>query len=237
MIKNVLDDIRSELRANANESVRVSGERFFRDGVKLYGLKNSLVHQMSRNYFRKLPDKSKSAVFTLCDQLWRSGYNEEAFIACNWSYEVRKDFEESDIRIFENWINNYITNWATCDTFCNHTVGESLSNFPTWIEELKKWSQSSNRWMKRAAAVSLIIPARKGMFLNDIFSIAENLLTDDDDMVQKGYGWMLKAASESHWLEVFEFVTRNRKSMPRTAFRYALEKMPPEKRLEAMMKK
>jgi 3-methyladenine DNA glycosylase AlkD len=177
------------------------------------------------------------AVFALCEELWRSGYNEEAFIACNWSYAVRKYFEESDIVIFENWINSYITNWATCDTFCNHTVGDSLSKFPSWIGELKKWSESDNRWMKRAAAVSLIIPARKGMFLYDIFSIAENLLSDNDDMVQKGYGWMLKAASESHWPEVFDFVTRNRKSMPRTAFRYALEKMPPEKRSEAMMMK
>jgi 3-methyladenine DNA glycosylase AlkD len=67
--------------------------------------------------------------------------------------------------------------------------------YPEFIEELKKFAVSENRWMRRAAAVSLIIPARKGMFLDDIFRISDILLEDKDDLVQKGYGWMLKAAS------------------------------------------
>jgi len=52
--------------------------------------------------------------------------------------------------------------------------------------------------------------------------------------VQKGYGWMLKAASEAHQQEVFNFVMRNKTRMPRTALRYAIEKMPPELRSQAM---
>jgi 3-methyladenine DNA glycosylase AlkD len=55
-------------------------------------------------------------------------------------------------------------------------------------------------------------------------------------MVQKGYGWMLKAASEAHQMEVFDFVMNNRKIMPRTSLRYAIEKMPPDLRLKAMEK-
>jgi 3-methyladenine DNA glycosylase AlkD len=90
--------------------------------------------------------------------------------------------------------------------------------------------------MRRASAVTLIIPARKGMFLDDIFGIARLLLTDKDDMVQKGYGWMLKAASQAHQDRVFSFVMSNKKSMPRTALRYAIEKMPDELRKAAMEK-
>jgi len=90
--------------------------------------------------------------------------------------------------------------------------------------------------MKRAAAVSLIIPARKGLFLNDIFEIADILMMDADDLVQKGYGWMLKAASEAHRDEVFEYVMKYKQVMPRTAFRYALEKMPKDMRDMAMKK-
>ena len=41
---------------------------------------------------------------------------------------------------------------------------------------LKIWAKSQNRWVKRASAVSLIVPARKGKFLNDIFEIADILL-------------------------------------------------------------
>ena len=55
-------------------------------------------------------------------------------------------------------------------------------------------------------------------------------------MVQKGYGWMLKAASQSHEREVFEYVIKNKKKMPRTALRYAIEKMPAEMKALAMQK-
>jgi 3-methyladenine DNA glycosylase AlkD len=101
---------------------------------------------------------------------------------------------------------------------------------------LKQWAKSANRWVKRASAVSFIIPARKGLFLNDIFEIADTLLMDKDDMVQKGYGWMLKAASQAHEEEVFDFVMNNKGIMPRTALRYAIEKMPIELKSRAMEK-
>jgi 3-methyladenine DNA glycosylase AlkD len=90
--------------------------------------------------------------------------------------------------------------------------------------------------MRRASAVSLIIPARKGKFLNDILEIADILLLDKDDLVQKGYGWMLKAASKSHQQEIFNFVIKNKSIMPRTSLRYAIEKMPKELKRKAMEK-
>lgn len=70
----------------------------------------------------------------------------------------------------------------------------------------------------------------------DIFEIADILLTDDDDLVQKGYGWMLKAASQAHPTAVYEYVVANKKTMPRTALRYAIEKMPKDMKSKAMEK-
>jgi len=90
--------------------------------------------------------------------------------------------------------------------------------------------------MKRASAVSLIIPARNGRHLKDIFEIADILLLDKDDMVQKGYGLMLKEASHNHQKEVFDYVVAHKDVMPRTALRYAIEKMPDVLRKEAMKK-
>jgi hypothetical protein len=55
-------------------------------------------------------------------------------------------------------------------------------------------------------------------------------------MVQKGYGWLLKEASRRHQKEVFDYVMRNRKSMPRTALRYAIELMPKELKADAILK-
>jgi 3-methyladenine DNA glycosylase AlkD len=128
----------------------------------------------------------------------------------------------------------YIDNWAKCDTLCNHSIGDFVGKYPEFIGRLKEWTSSGNRWLRRGAAVSLIIPARQGKFLPELFEIAGRLLKDGDDLVQKGYGWMLKAASQSHQEEVFSFVMENKREMPRTALRYAIEKMPPELRAEAM---
>jgi 3-methyladenine DNA glycosylase AlkD len=74
------------------------------------------------------------------------------------------------------------------------------------------------------------------MFLRDIFEIAGILLLDKDDMAQKGYGWMLKAASKAYQKEVFNYVVSKKAIMPRTALRYAIEKMPQELKAEAMRK-
>ena len=161
---------------------------------------------------------------------------EEAFIVSNWVPNLAERFEPEDIAVFRRWINTWITNWAACDSFCNHTVGDFIEKYPEFIGELKQWTQSDNRWMRRAAAVSLIVPAKHGKFLNDAIEIAALLLTDRDDMVQKGYGWLLKEASRKHADEVFAFVMKNRKQMPRTALRYAIELMPKEMKAEAMKK-
>lgn len=115
-------------------------------------------------------------------------------------------------------------------------MGTFLEMFPEYVSELKQWALSDNRWVKRAAAVSLIIPARRGLFQKDIFNIADTLLLDKDDMVQKGYGWMLKAASEANQERVFDYVMSKKNVMPRTSLRYAIEKMPQELRAKAMAK-
>lgn len=235
-MKDIIIAIREALASGADPEFRMKQQRFFREEVIFYGLRNAEVQKLSSEFFKTLPEKSKSSVFELCEKLWQSGYAEEAFIACDWSYRVKKQYSPDDFLTFGNWVDKYVTNWATCDTLCNHTVGTLVEMYPECIKGLKNWAVSNNRWMRRASSVTLIIPARKGLFLEDIFEIAEILLTDRDDMVQKGYGWMLKAASEAHTEDVFRFVTARKARMPRTAYRYAIEKMPPAMRAEAMKK-
>ena len=111
-----------------------------------------------------------------------------------------------------------------------------IQKYPEIVGEMKSWAISENRWLKRASAVSLIVPAKKGLFLQDALEICDLLLTDGDDMVQKGYGWLLKEESRKHQKKVFNYVIMNRKIMPRTALRYAIELMPKELKAEAMKK-
>lgn len=234
----IIEKVRRELLAASDEKVRESSRRFFKENERavVYGVKTAVAAQIGKENFLAVKGKSKREIFELCEQLWQSGVVEESFIACTWSSHLYKQYEPADFVLFEKWVDRYVDNWASCDTLCNHTVGSFIERFPAFLAELKKWAISANRWMRRAAAVSLIVPARKGMFLPDIFEIADILLTDNEDLVQKGYGWMLKVASQQHPEEVFDYVMRQRAIMPRTALRYAIEKMPPEWKARAMEK-
>ncbi|MET3115051.1 3-methyladenine DNA glycosylase AlkD [Pedobacter sp. CG_S7] len=233
---NIIIEIRKELKKNSDPAAVKSSQRFFKEELLLHGCKNTEVRAISKKYFKTVKDLPKEELFSLCEELWKSGYLEESIIACDWSYSLRKQFTPSDFIIFEKWVKTYVNNWASCDTFCNHTIGEFLILFPEYLPLLKKWAKSENRWMRRAAAVSLIVPARKGKFLEFIFQLADILLKDQDDLVQKGYGWMLKAASALHQEAVFNYVLKNKKEMPRTALRYAIEKMPADLKIKAMEK-
>ncbi len=232
----ILQSLRDEIQANSDEKTRLSGQHFFKEKISTYGVKTATVTAIANKYFKTIKQKPKAEIFALCEELWKSGFMEESFVACNWSYQLRKQFEPDDFLIFKKWIEDYVSNWASCDTLCNHTLGEFVTMYPEFLAELKAFTSSKNRWVRRAAAVTLIIPARKGKFLVDVLEIAELLLLDADDLVQKGYGWMLKAAGDAHQQVVFDFVMRKKAIMPRTALRYAIEKMPDDLKARAMKK-
>lgn len=236
MIPQIISDIRRELAGLTDPAGQLQAQRFFKEAIKVHGLKAAAVRKIGKQYFARIKNLPKNEIFALCEHLWQSGYNEEAVMACLWADQLNKAYTAEDIAVFDRWLELYVSNWAACDTLCNHPVGTLITMYPTQMETLKSWTSSPNRWKRRAAAVSLIIPARKGLFLEDIFEIADCLLGDNDDLVQKGYGWMLKAAGESHMQAVFEFVLARKNSMPRTALRYAIEKMPPQMRRQAMAK-
>jgi 3-methyladenine DNA glycosylase AlkD len=233
-MKSVVERVREELRASANEKTRLSFQRFFKEGVKCYGVQTPMVGRIAKKYWDEVKAYDKKAVFSLCEELYRSDYTEEAFVVSFWLPNLVDRLERSDLALFKVWIERYVNNWAKCDGFCNHTIGGLIEKYPDSVSELKGWAKSENKWLRRAVAVSLIIPAKKGGFLEDVFEISDALLSDEDDMVQKGYGWLLKEASRKHQKEVFNYVMKNRKIMPRTALRYAIELMPKDLKKEAI---
>ena len=234
MEKDVLTVVRQELLQSVDEKTRESAQRFFKEEAKFHGVKSAQVKKIAAKYFREIRNRDKNEIFSLCEDLLRANYGEEAFIAFEWAYSLRRQYEQEDFLVFERWVDRYVDNWAKCDTLCNHTLGTFVEMYPQFIENLVGWARSENRWLRRASAVTLILPARKGMFLKEIFEIADIMLEDKDDMVQKGYGWMLKEASKKHQAEVFGYVMGKKARMPRTALRYAIEKMPAEMRRRAM---
>ncbi len=232
-----LQRIKNRLQELSDETTRQSFQRFFKGGLTCYGVKAAVVRKLAKEGFREVQSLPKKELLTLCEQLYQSGMSEEAMIAATWTDWMGAAFVRDDMALLERWIDSYVDDWAKCDTFCNHTVGSLIMRYPECISSLVAWTAAPNPFVRRAAAVSLIIPARRGMFLNETFKIASILLIDQHDLVQKGYGWMLKEASRTHQEEVLSFVLENKEHMPRTALRYAIEKMPEPLRKKAMMRK
>lgn len=236
MAQDIIKELRHELEKKGTKENREISKKFFKEPVDVYGLKSKDVRALAKKFFKQIAGEPKDKIFGYCETLWKSNKFEECFIACFCSEKLAPQYTKEDIRIFECWLDNYVTNWASCDTLCNHTIAMLTEKYPELIKYMKKWALSKNIWTRRGAAVTLIIPARKGLFLKDILEIADTLLPSPEDLVQKGYGWMLKAASEAYPKEVFDYLISKKKVMPRTAYRYALEKMPAQLRKKAMGK-
>ena len=168
-MNNILAQIRADLKAATDEKTQKSFQRFFKEQVKYYGVKTETVGKIAKKYWSKVKTLDKKDVFKLCEELFRSDYTEEAFVVSFWLPNYIDHLEPDDLSIFKRWIECYINNWAKCDGFCNHTVGDLIEKYPQISGKVTIWAKSENRWLKRASAVSFIVPAKKGLFLQDAF--------------------------------------------------------------------
>jgi len=234
--KMIIQEIRKELQENTDEKYRQSIQRFFKEEITLLGVKTPIFKKITQKYFSVVKDKPKQEIFDLCEKLLESDFLEELGIAFDWAFRLREQFEKRDFSRLESWLKKYVTNWGSCDSFCCRALGHFIYIYPEYFPKVKKWALSKNRWVRRASAVVLIYSIEKGKPLAPVFEIADILLLDKDDMVQKGYGWMLKVASNREPKKVFEYVMKNKREMPRTALRYAIEKLSPDLRKQAMVK-
>ncbi|MDR0726573.1 MAG: DNA alkylation repair protein [Rickettsiales bacterium] len=230
----MLQEILNKLKKAGDPKIAASSGKFFKEPVNLYGLKYADTKSILKEYLPLISKMEKKDVFALYDALLADNHLESGSIAAEFAYHIRNKFEKSDFQVFDKWVKEYITNWTNCDVLCNHSVNALIEMYPELMPDIKRWSKSKNRWVKCASAVTFILSAHQGHFLDDVFEIAETLLTDPDDMVQKGYGWALKAAGEFDPKRVFDFLTKRVDKMPRTAYRYAIEKLPTDMRKDAM---
>ena len=110
-------------------------------------------------------------------------------------------------------------------------MAEFLKKFPEFAEQVVKWHSSKNRWKRRACAVSFVALARKTKdFDSTIFKIAELLRKDEDDLVRKGVGWMLKEKTNQNKKIVIDYLMKVRNDTPRLVLRYAAEKLSREEK-------
>lgn len=203
------------------------------ESMKGNRLRTPVVRRLSQSLFGEVRSLGKARIFETCEHLLEARDSDARLIAFDWAFRCRRAFTVEDFARFERWVGEYVDGWGSCDDHCTHALGAIVHSLPEVRERLKDWTDSESRWYRRAAAVALIYSVRR-QASDPAFEIADLLLQDPDDLVQKGYGWLLKEVSRFHPDEVFEFVMDRRRAMPRTAFRYAIEKLSPDLRCEAM---
>ena len=111
-MNNIISIIKDELSQNVDENIRNGFHRFFKEDVKCYGVETATVKKIAKKYYKEIEQKDKKEIFSLCEQLLKSDYCEDAFIAFDWAYRVRNEYEPDDFEMFEYWIETYVNNCA-----------------------------------------------------------------------------------------------------------------------------
>lgn len=225
------------MKAKADDKHRVQLLWFFKgQTVKPLGVRSHEMNRIVATVWRNIKQWDISRKWALCEALWQTGILEDGHLACKTAYKLSPDSTQADFARFERWLGTYVHNWAHCDDLCTKALGTLLHQFPDLLPQTDAWLTSDNRWKRRGAAVSLLPSLKTGNYLERSFKVADALSPDNEDLVLKGYGWMLKVASQLFPDEVFNYVMDRRSTMPRVALRYAIEKLPRSKRKQAMVK-
>jgi len=128
-----------------------------------------------------------------------------------------------------------INNWDLVDVTSPLILGEYLLNRPRDL--LFKLAQSDNLWQRRVAIVSSFAFIKRGDSSTTV-ALAEILLHDEHDLIQKAVGWMLREVGKRcDRQSLINFLDQHAHEMPRTMLRYSLEHLPSEQRAKYMQQK
>lgn len=210
-------------------------ERFFKTGKGQYGEGDifwGLTVPQSRSIAKKYQDLNLSEV----KQLLESPVHEVRLIAL---LILVEQFITGDVirqRLVSSfYLKNtpFINNWDLVDLTASKILGTwLLDKAPTTLYKLVK---SKNLWERRIAIVSTYAFIKADNFEHTL-KLAEILLNDQHDLMQKASGWMLREMGKRSKADLTNFLDKYSKKMPRTMLRYAIEKFSEEERRNYLKK-
>ncbi len=165
----------------------------------------------------------------VADQLFRGRILEEKFLAVFLLEKIVVGFGDAEFRLFELWLDR-IGSWADHDGLVHYLIAPMMIIKTSRAQRVFVWARSRNRWRRRAACVALIQGTRRKMFLPQIIRVSNMLLTDEDDMVQKGLGWLLRETAKYAPTRAIPYLRQIRGRAPRLVLRTACETLPPSAR-------
>jgi hypothetical protein len=197
--------------------------KFDEDNVFI-GVRMGQVFALAKEFIDMPPDEIEKLLESPIHEV-RVG----AVSIMDWLARSKKTSEERRKELFDLYIRRHdrINNWDLVDRSAPYVVGGYLADKPRKI--LHKLGRSKNMWERRTAIVSTGYFIRQGD-VADTFKIAEILLKDDEDLIHKATGWMLRAAGGTDRQKLLSFLDKYAATMPRTALRYAIEHLDKEQR-------
>jgi 3-methyladenine DNA glycosylase AlkD len=201
-------------------------ERFFKEEIKSRGWYTDELRKVAVR-FRKalLHDAGQAFLLAVADKLFRGRILEEKVFAVFLLQGMTKKFGDAEFKLFASWLPR-VSTWADHDALASYLLGPMISEDPKRARVAFTWGKSTNRWLRRAAAVSLIRAIREQKCRREVVLISNLLLNDEDDMVQKGLGWLLREAAKYDHDRTLPYLVKIRDHAPRLVIRTACETLP-----------
>jgi 3-methyladenine DNA glycosylase AlkD len=228
------NELRADLKKEANKEQAVILQRFFKTGKGEYG-EGDIFYGIKVPVQRSIAGKHRGLLLSDLQKLLNSPVHEERLVSLFILVDkYGRGDEKQKEKIFRFYLKNTrkINNWDLVDLSAPKIVGAHLFDRDKSI--LFKLANSPNLWEKRIAILSTMFFI-KYLHFDTTFGIAEILLNDKHDLIHKGVGWMLREVGNKSLTEEERFLKKYYKQMPRTMLRYAIEKFP-ESRRKAYLK-
>jgi 3-methyladenine DNA glycosylase AlkD len=164
-------------------------------------------------------------VVKVADKLFAGQVLEEKIFAVFLLEKLTNELGDADFRLFESWLPR-ISSWADHDGLVHYLIAPMVAAKSGRTARVFRWAKSPDRWHRRAACVALIRGARRKMFLAEIKRLSNLLLSDQDDMVQKGLGWLLRETAKADAERTVPYLMSIRERAPRLVLRTACETLP-----------
>lgn len=218
--------IRSALKDGGSSEHATGIQWFFKDQIKSRGWYTAALRRAVRLCRQEiLREHDLNFLVNIADQLFSGSVLEEKIAGVFLLEELDSKFGDREFTLFESWLDR-ISRWADHDGLVHYLIAPMVMADPARVKNVFRWAKSPNRWRRRAACVALIRGARAKMFFPEITRLSDSLLADEDDMVQKGLGWLLRETAKFDAQRTVPYLIKIRNRAPRLVLRTACETRP-----------
>jgi 3-methyladenine DNA glycosylase AlkD len=224
--ESVAAEIRRTLKSGGSATHAKGVQWFFKEEIKSHGWRTADLRKAAIRFRRTIvKERGLDFLLKVTDRLFRGRNLEEKVFALLMLEKIVGQFGDNEFRLFEAWLAR-ISTWADHDGLVHYLLAPMVAAKPSRAQHVFVWAKSPNRWHRRAACVALIQGTRRRMFFRQILRLSKILLRDEDDMVQKGLGWLLRETAKHNPSETVPFLLTISSSAPRLVLRTACETLP-----------